>query len=246
MTDPLVTAPLFTPNAVETVTDDVIRAGVEGGRVGDLTPRELPPTATAIRLQILALQVMGGLNGFLGLGSGGVYVVSSVVDGLGTEPITFTGKAYRGIRDGDLLPLGPTNDPRAVFNVYLREKPLPRALSFCLLVVRSDQELRDVGAAVSQVMADDRYKKLAEIATTAVSAAAPAYGTLLQSAQEAIGLIGGYLKVKPDDQLGYYQANYTNSFDDLGVGRHPPDARTFQVDKIRLGYQIDAYMTPPG
>ena len=41
-------------------------------------------------------------------------------------------------------------------------------------------------------------------------------------------------------QLGYYQANYTNRFDNLGVGRHPARLPTFEAGKIRLGYQIDA------
>ena len=76
--------------------------------------------------------------------------------------------------------------------------------------------------------------------TTAVTAAVPVYGTLLQVAQGSIGLIAEYLKAKPDDQLGYYQVSYTNHFDDLGVGRHPSNARTFAVGKIMIAYQLDA------
>ena len=107
-------------------------------------------------------------------------------------------------------------------------------------MIRSNQGLRDIGAAISGAMADDRYKELSGIVTTAVTAAVPVYGTVLQVAQESIGLIAGYLKAKPDDQLGYYQVNYTNRFDNLGVGRHPADTRTFAVDKIMLAYQLDA------
>jgi hypothetical protein len=183
---------------------------------------------------------MRGLNGWLGASSSGVIVVSSVVDGLGSDPITFQGKPYLGIKDGDMLPLGPANDPSAVFTVYYREGQLPRTLAFSLLVVRSNQGLRDIGGAISGAMTDDRYKELSGIVTTAVSAAVPAYGTVLNVAEQSIGLIASYLKTKPDDQLGYYQANYTNRFDNLGVGRHPADTRTFPVDKIMLAYQLDA------
>jgi hypothetical protein len=109
-----------------------------------------------------------------------------------------------------------------------------------LLVIRSNQGFREIGSAISGAMADDRYKELSGIVTTAVSAAVPVYGTLLQVGQESIGLIASYLKAKPDDQLGYYQVNYTNRFDNLGLGRHPADARTFAVDKIMLAYQLDA------
>jgi hypothetical protein len=230
--------PMFRPDVIETVTDDDLSMTppVSGGR----RRRELPKDVTAVRLQILAIQVMAGLRGWLGSSSNGVIVVSSVVDGLGAEPITFQGKPYLGIKDGDMLPLGPANDPSAVFTVYYREGQLPRTLVFSLLVIRSNQGLRDIGSAISGAMADDRYKELSGIVTTAVSAAVPAYGIVLQVAEQSIGLIASYLKTKPDDQLGYYQANYTNRFDNLGVGRHPADTRTFPVDKIMLAYQLDA------
>jgi hypothetical protein len=228
----------FRPDVTETVTDaDLAMAPpATGGR----RRRELPKDITAVRLQIVAVQVMRGLNGWLGSSSNGVIVVSSVVDGLGTEPITFQGKPYLGIRDGDLLPLGPANDPAAVMTVYYREGQLPRTLAFSLLVIRSNQGLRDIGSAITGAMADDRYKQLSGLVTSAVTAAVPVYGTVLQVAEQSIGLIASYLKAKPDDQLGYYQANYTNRFDNLGVGRHPADARTFAVDKIMLAYQLDA------
>lgn len=228
----------FRPDIVDTVTDADLTAAppASGGR----RRRELPREVTAVRLQILAIQVMRGLNGWLGASSNGVIVVSSVVDGLGADPITFQGKPYQGIKDGDMLPLGPGNDPSAVMNVYYREGELPRTLAFSLLVVRSNQGLRDIGGAISGAMADDRYKRLSDLVSTAVTAAVPVYGTIVQAAEQSIGLIASYLKTKPDDQLGYYQANYTNRFDNLGVGRHPSDTRTFPVDKIMLAYQLDA------
>src|SRR4029453_10038043 len=126
----------FRPDVSDTITDaDLREAAIAPGRVR----RELPKKVKAIRLQILAIQVMGGLHGWLGASSNGVIVVSSVVDGLGPDPITFQGKPYLGIKDGDLLPLGPANDPTAVFNVYYREGQLPRTLAFSLLVIRSNQ-----------------------------------------------------------------------------------------------------------
>lgn len=237
MNETLVMPAEFQPDLVRTITDADIAA--EASPAPGRRRRELPQDVTAVRLQIRAIQIMDGLDGWL-RSSGGVYVVSSVVDGLAPDPITFRGQIYQGIREGDLLPLGPAHEPSSVFTVYQREGQLPRTLSFCLLVVRSNQDLRDIGTTISQVMADERYTKLADFATAAVTGVAPVYGTLLQVAQESVGLIAGYLKVKPDDQLGYYQATYTNRFDNLGVGKHPPKLPTFEVGKIMLGYQIDA------
>ena len=148
----------FRPDLIETVTDADLTSAhwTSGGR----RRRELPKQVTAVRLQILAIQIMGGLDGWLGSSSNGVIVVSSVVDGLGTEPITFQGKPYLGIKNGDLLPLGPANDPTGVFTVYYREGQLPRTLAFSLLVFRSNQGLRNIGSAISGAMADGRYELL--------------------------------------------------------------------------------------
>src|SRR5262249_41584443 len=132
---------VFQPDVVRTITDADIAAERSSGRG---RRRALPKEITALRLQIRAIQIMAGLTGWL-RSSGGVYVVSSVVDGIAPEPITFQGKTYQGIRDGDLLPLGPAHEPGAVFNVYLRQGDMPQALSFCLLVVRSDEDLRNTG-----------------------------------------------------------------------------------------------------
>ena len=225
----------FTPDVVEEWTD------ATPSLESDDEAKELPPDIRGVRLQIKAIQVMDGLQGRLGLGkASGVYVISSVVDGLGDSPVTFSGKPYRDVNNGDLLPLAAANDPTAVFNVYLREAPIPRILSFALLVLRSNADLREIGTAISKLQSDDRYKTLANLVTTTVALANPAYSVVWQAANDATGLLAEYLGSKPDDQLGYYQANYTNLFDNLGVGLHPPDGTTMRVDKIRLAYHIDA------
>ncbi len=238
MADFLVTPRLLAPDLVETVTDADIVA-LEP-RYHERSWRELPAEIKGITLELSAIQIMDGLTGFLQAPSSAVYVIATVVDGISNQPITFHGQTYRGIEEGQLLPLGPTDDPTAALTVYLREGTLPRALSFCLLVVRSNQALRDLGSLTTTLMADDRYTKLATLATAAATAANPAFGTILTVAQETIGLAAEYLKVKPDDQLGYYQVNFTNRFHDLGVGPHPPGGKTMEVDKIRCSYLIRA------
>jgi hypothetical protein len=221
----------FTPNVVEQF----------GEAADDEGSRELPPATRGVRVQLTAVQVMDGLQGMLGVGkASGVYVLSSVADNLSSVPVTFTGRVYRGINNGDMLPLGTQNDPAGVFNVYLREAPIPRLLSFAILVLRSNADLREIGAAISALEADARYKSLADRMQLALSAVNPVYGVISQAVQEAIGLLASFLGSKRDDQLGYYQANYTNLFDDLGAGKHPADGSTMPVDKIRLAYQIDA------
>jgi hypothetical protein len=106
-------------------------------------------------------------------------------------------------------------------------------------VLRSNAGLREIGQVLTQVRADTAYQQLTQAVSDAVTAINPVYKVAFAAAQEAFALLGRYLQARPDDQLGYLQANYTNIFDDLGQGHHPPDGPTRPVDKIRVGYQID-------
>ena len=166
-------------------------------------------------------------------------MISSVIDGLGESPITFHGKVYQNIREGEMLPLGRTEDPAGVLTLYIREREVPRVLSFALLVLRSREHLRQIGSVLAHVAKDERCVKLSEIVVGAVATANPSFGLVWQAADEAISLIGSYLQAAPDDQLGHYQAIYTNMFDDLGVGPHPKDRPTLQAGHIRVGYEIE-------
>lgn len=235
----------FKPNVIETPSAGKLASLEQVGELAEpITERGFRDlNARAIRLQLRAVQVMDGLQGILGLNigaAGGVYLVTTVVDGTSSEPIVFKGNIYNNIQNGDLLPFGPSHEPTAVFNVYQREGEMPRALSFCLAVFRSNQHIREAAQAFGKVREDERYQKLSGLVQAAVSTANPALSTVWQVADEIIGLVAHYLQTKPDDQLGYYQANYTNAFDNLGIGQHPPDRETMLVDRIRFAYEINA------
>ena len=234
-----VVPPLFVPDLVETpAVENIAALARMGGNVPVL--KELAGSTLGIRLQINTIQVMDGLQNAIGRAApSGVYVVSSVIDGSPGDAITFQGKAYQGIRNGDVLPLGPQGDPTAVFTTYLREGRIPRLLSFSLLVVRSNAGLRNLGLVIGKTMQDKRFAQLADTIGDALGAANPAYSIVWQAADQAVSLLGTYLESRPDEQLAYYQANYTNLFDDLGHGVHPPDRPTMQVGKVRLAYQVD-------
>jgi hypothetical protein len=227
--------PVFTPDVLE---------GPSGSDLAQLSGRPsderggLPSNAQAIRLQLTAVQIADGLQGgFLGLGPAtGVYVVTNVVDGAGDKPINFSGNTYRDVRNGDLLPIGPPND---LLTVYFKKAPLPDILSVNVLVLRSNADMRELGSVISQIEGDDTFKKLNDVLLTALTATQPAFGVVAQVAVEAMGLLGTYLQSKKDDQLGYLQHTYTNLFDSLGQGNHPPDGPSEAVDKVRLGYEIE-------
>lgn len=233
---------IFKPNRIDTPSATRIYAQERGLPVA-ATPPDRELHARAIRLQLRSVQVVDGLQGFWGTPIGnatGVYLITTVIDGTDREPISFQGKTYQRIANGDLLPPGSAHEPDAAFNVYLREGDMPRLLSFSVVVFRSNEAIRDFAKVIVDICADERYKTLSGIVNTAATAANPAFGTVWQVAEAIVGLVGEYLKAKPDDQLGYYQANYTNVFDNLGVGRHPADAPTMLVDRIRFAYEINA------
>jgi hypothetical protein len=233
---------IFKPNRVDTPSATRILAQERGLPLAPTPPdREL--RARAIRLQLRNVQVLDGLQGLWGTSIGdatGVYLITTVIDGTDQEPISFQGKTYENITNGDVLPLGPAHEPDSVFNVYLREGNMPRFLSFSVVVFRSNQAMRDLAKVIVDLRADERYETLSGIVKTAATAANPVFGIAWQAAEAIVGLVAQYLNAKPDDQLGYYQANYTNAFDNLGVGRHPAEAATMTVDRIRFAYEINA------
>jgi hypothetical protein len=246
----LVNPSIFRPNVIEMPSASLLNARdfAETTHQAPIPPGlksfdALPTTANAVRLKINSVQIMGGMDAaFLGLGQPkGVYLVSSVVDGTRDQPFTLDGRVYDDIGNNDMLPIGVGVNRDAPFTVYLHEGELPRLLCFSLLVVRSNENLREFGDVTKEVTDDSRFKSLSSIVTTAVSAASPAFGVVWQAANEVIGLVGTYLKSKPDEQLGYYEARYTNRFDDLGAGSHPPKdgGPSIPVGKVRLAYQID-------
>lgn len=232
---------LFHPNVVETPSASRIAALERGRREKPpVIATLLPPTTQGVRLQLTALQIIDGLqDGFLGFGAAnGVYIVSTVVDGMSGQPVTFHGQTYQRLHNGDMVPIGAAQG--APLTVYFRKPPLPDVLAFGLLVLRSDQELRDVGAAITQVESMDIFKKVVDGVSTSLAAVNPLYSVAFGAVNAALNLVGALLSKDADEQLCYYQANYTNLFDNLGVGRYPGDAPTMSWGKVRLGYEIDA------
>src|SRR5689334_21040827 len=113
MAQVLVSPSMFTSDMIDGLgladMADLERTGLPEPTDGS---RELQ--AKAIVLDLRSVQIMDGLQGILGLGAAtGVYLITTAVDGSRGEPIVFEGKTYQGIRNGDLLPLGPGHEPDA-------------------------------------------------------------------------------------------------------------------------------------
>jgi hypothetical protein len=230
-------AQLFAGSALESFS-----SGAQLERVTE-TGQRLAQDADAVRVKINTLQVMQGLEpGFLGLAPAkGVYLVTSVVDGMSDQPVSFNGQVHERVKNGDVLPIGTEGGRDQPLNVYLKEGGLPPILGISVVVFRSNENLRQFGGLITEVTADKRYEKLTDIIATAATAVVPAYGIIWQAANEIIGLVGSLLKATPDEQLGYYEARFTRRFDDLGVGHHPPEGvgHTVAAGRVRLAYQVD-------
>jgi hypothetical protein len=247
MDSALVSPSPFRANVIDAPSAQLLaRPALESFSPGESVPesgQRLPPDADAVRVKINTVQVMQGLEpGFLGLGPAkGVYLVTSVVDGISEQPVTFNGQVHERVKNGDVLPIGTEGGRDQPLNVYLKEGGLPSILGMSVVVFRSNENLRQFGGLITEVTADKRYVQLTDIIATAAKAAVPAYGIIFQAANEIIGLVGSLLKATPDEQLGYYEARFTRRFDALGVGHHPPEGvgYTVAVGRVRLAYQVD-------
>lgn len=202
-----------------------------GRREASVEQSALPSGPAAIRLKVNEVEARHGA--WFGRNKD-VYIVTTVVDGLSTEPIVYQGSRYSEIPNGGRLPID-------LLNVYLRDPidTLPKILDFSMVVIASNQSARDWGPVIGELMASKEYGELNAAVVAALTAVNPLYDIAWLAGNAALNLVGKVLKASPDDQLGYYEARFTRTFDRLGVGVHPKNAGLIHAGNMSLSYQID-------
>ncbi len=226
---------IFTPNKVD------YQAGRKPNRPGKRNSDDvassardrisLPTGPAAIRLKVNDVEARHGA--WFGRNKD-VYIVTTVVDGLSSEPIVYDGGKYNSVPDGGRLPID-------LLNVYLRDPidELPRILDFNIVVFVCNESAREWGSVIGELQASKDFKALNAAVTTALSAANPLYNIAWIAGNAALNLVGQVLKATADDQLGYYEARFTRTFDGLGVGVHPRDGGLIHAGRMSVAYEID-------
>jgi hypothetical protein len=146
-------------------------------------------------------------------GKGDIYLVTVVADNLNTDPISLSVKTFEDIPDRTALPIGPDG------LAFYRNEPgrVPAFLDYRILVMESDQEIRDAGALLDEVRQDATFKSFRDGLLAVTGATAPAVSLATAASDFVIGLVARILKSNRDDQLIYVAGSYDAAFDDLGV-----------------------------
>jgi len=156
-----------------------------------------------------------------------LYVVTSSVDNLGTEPYSLNLKGFADVDDGEQLPVD-----RTVY--YWKEdgtknKP-PGAIHILASIIKSNEGIRDVGAALASLRKADDFKAVIK----AIIAAATGGGAgIYEAFLPLVGVIGEVLGKIDDAPLFTTVLSYTDingDFDQLG--RHPYPQGNRYVDMV--------------
>jgi hypothetical protein len=143
-----------------------------------------------------------------------VFVAWVITDDTSNEPIQMNNtNIFKNIKKGDSLPLGPSG-----LTLYRNENDkLPNYIDFKLLVIESDQGVRDFGAALDEIRKDEQYKAFRDAIISASAAAAPTAALITAGSDFALKMIAKRLSMNKDDQMLLVEGSYDRKFDDLGV-----------------------------
>jgi hypothetical protein len=146
-------------------------------------------------------------------GKGDIYLVTVVADNLSVEPFTIEIKVFEDIHDNEALPLGP-----AGLTIYRNPQgQTPRFLDYRILVMESDQEIRQAGDVLNEIRNNDQFKEVRGNLIAMAATGQPTVALITAAADLVIGLIAQILKMNRDDQIIYVAGSFNDKIDDLGV-----------------------------
>jgi len=168
-----------------------------------------------------------------------LYVITSSVDNLGSEPYSINLKGFADVDDGEQLPVD-----RTVY--YWKEggtknRP-PGAIHVLVSIIKSNEGIRDVGAALASLRKSDDFKTVIK---ALVAASTGSGGAIYEAFLPLIGVIGEVLGKIDDTPLFTTVLSYTDingDFDQLG--RHPYPQKNRYVDIVTTLIVRDATRDP--
>ena len=197
--------------------------------LGTLRALSLDPAIENVRMSLKEVYVIDNRDP----GKGDIYLVTIVTDNLSPEPFGLTIKTFEDIHDKEALQIGPGG-----LAIYRNPaERIPRFLDYRILVVESDQELREAGKVLDEIRQDDTYKSFRDSLLAAASVSQPATALIVAASDFFVGLVARVLKMNKDDQLIYIAGSFDDAFDDLGV-RYGLVAHKNAYAKV--SYQVEA------
>ncbi len=168
-----------------------------------------------------------------------LYVITSSVDNRGSEAYLLNLKGFADVDDGEQLPVDKT--------VYYwkedetKSKP-PGAIHVLASIIKSNEGIRDVGAALASLRKTDDFKAVIKVI---IAAATGGGATIYEAFLPLIGALGEVLGKIDDTPLFTTVLSYTDingDFDQLGRHLYPQKNR--YVDMVTTLIVRDATRDP--
>ncbi len=164
-------------------------------------------------------------------GKGDIYIVTLVTDNVSKEPFSLNIKTFEDIHDNEALQIAPGG-----LTIYRNPaNTLPRYLDFRILVMESDQEMRDAGSLISEITSSEQFKSVRDGIIGMVVSTNPATALITAGADIVIGLISTILKMNRDDQIIYIVGSFNDKIDHWGVDYGPINQKNTYS---KVSYQV--------
>jgi len=168
-----------------------------------------------------------------------LYVVTSSVDNISSEPYSLNLKGFADVDDGEQLPVDRT---LYYWKADEAKSKTPGAIHVLASIIKSNEDIRDVGGALASLRKTDDFKTVIK----AIIAAATGGGAgIYEAFLPLIGVIGEVLGKIDDTPLFTTVLSYTDingDFDQLG--RHSNAQRNRYVDIVTTLIVRDATRDP--
>lgn len=178
-----------------------------------LKTRGVPTTVKDVEIRLKEVFIIDNRDP----GDGDIYLVCVALDNVNPEPFVLEVKTFESVPDKSKLTIAPGG-----LAIY-RNPPgkIPRFIDFRILIMESDQELRDAGNFISEVREDKGYKDIVDGIKSAVAVSNPVASVFLTAADLLINIIAKLLRMNKDDQIMYLPGYFNDTFDDLGLKYSP-------------------------
>jgi len=186
---------------------------MEPKRIERPISKGVPTTVTDVEIRLKEVFIIDNRD----VGKGDIYLTCVAVDNVNPEPFKLEVKTFESVPKKSNLTIGP-----AGLAIYRNpEGKIPRFIDFRIMIMESDQELRDAGSVISEVREDQEYKDVVKEISTAVAASNPFAAVFVGAADILIGIIARILKMNQDDQIMLLPGYFNDKFDDLGLKYSP-------------------------
>ena len=161
------------------------------------------------------------------VGRAEIYLCTVVVDSLGTDPFVTKVSEFTGIKDRQALPIDPENG----LTLY-RSNKVPDFLDYRILVAESDEDVRNAGEVIADLVNTDQYKSFRDAILGVTAFGQPQIALISAAADFLVNTISKILKMNKDDQLIYVAGSFDRQFD------QPRPVVKVSNDYVNLYYSI--------